>query len=299
MCTHDVAWVERVGGQFGKFLKLNQSAPVLIDNVEGIEVWLTELADAAGRVVVRNYGLVWSPLTADAKRSLCFDVAGSNPSCPAGLFDGVRASLNSRFKDSLLNDCFADAIVYLGPLGGQIRASMKAAVERFGTAHVAGGPLVLVTESLGSKILTDAVVAGTSDERAGLSRVLSDTRVIFMAANQIPLLNLGFNGQAGFDKQSSTMRDLRDVLRDSRSASRKSAAELYLVAFSDPNDLLTYELPAVDRATINIRVSNTKTWFGALENPDTAHRGYLDNGKVWKLITCGFPDRCGEVRAAD
>ena len=145
--------------------------------------------------MLRNYAIVWSPLTAAAKKTLCYDVSRPNGSCPASEFDGERASLNSIVKSGLLNDCFADAIVYLGPRGDRIRASMRAAIGAVGQQRAAANPLVLITESLGSKVVTDAILGGTAGERIQLLGALRNTRVIFMVANQIPLLNLGYQGK--------------------------------------------------------------------------------------------------------
>lgn len=78
-----------------------------------------------------------------------------------------------------------------------------------------------------------------------------------------------------------------------RAGRAAAQVEVFLVAFSDPNDLLTYELTVpTDRTTVNVRVSNVKTWVGWVANPDGAHRGYLGNSEVWKLMSCGHPDRC-------
>ena len=75
-----------------------------------------------------------------------------------------------------------------------------------------------------------------------------------------------------------------------------------IVSFTDPNDLLSYEVQPDDykngeerckggeeRCTkvVNIAVSNTYTWFWLLENPLIAHTEYLGNPNVIKYIACG------------
>lgn len=119
MCTHGAEWVKRIGEEFARFLGLTPGAPVKLDYVEGIEIWRTTLSDGNGRPVVRDYALVWSPLTVGAKQALCYDVSHGSPSCPEARFK--RARLNSQFKSGLLDDCMADAIVYLGPTSGRQR----------------------------------------------------------------------------------------------------------------------------------------------------------------------------------
>ncbi len=68
-----------------------------------------------------------------------------------------------------------------------------------------------------------------------------------------------------------------------------------VIAFTDPNDLLSYILvPAKDVVkydVVDVVVSNEKTYLGFLERPDTAHIGYQTNPAVVKLIAiaCGTP----------
>jgi hypothetical protein len=65
-----------------------------------------------------------------------------------------------------------------------------------------------------------------------------------------------------------------------------------VIAFTDPNDLLSYRLlaPLVDLARaklINVIASNATTWLGLLERPDIAHCGYPLNATVIGLIAHG------------
>ena len=65
------------------------------------------------------------------------------------------------------------------------------------------------------------------------------------------------------------------------------------MAFSDPNDLLSYTLQtdryAREGVTAYILVSNAPTYLGLLERPDYAHLDYLSNPGVGRLIACGLP----------
>jgi hypothetical protein len=74
----------------------------------------------------------------------------------------------------------------------------------------------------------------------------------------------------------------------------EAIARLAVVAFTDPNDLLSYRLlparyAAPDVAVADVLVSNDKTWLGLIENPVAAHLDYLANPDVGDLIACGFP----------
>ena len=67
-----------------------------------------------------------------------------------------------------------------------------------------------------------------------------------------------------------------------------------MVAFTDPNDLLSYRLlparyAAPDVAVADALVSSAMTWMGMLENPMTAHLDYMGNPDVGEMIACGFP----------
>lgn len=68
-----------------------------------------------------------------------------------------------------------------------------------------------------------------------------------------------------------------------------------VVAFSDPNDLLTYRILPEHLAedfkefrVINVLVSNDTTYFGYLERPDTAHCGYPWNPHVFGMLARGY-----------
>ena len=66
------------------------------------------------------------------------------------------------------------------------------------------------------------------------------------------------------------------------------------MAFTDPNDVLSYTLPPEHYASesvkvFNILVSNAPTWLGLLERPDRAHLDYLKNPDVGRLVACGVP----------
>ena len=68
-----------------------------------------------------------------------------------------------------------------------------------------------------------------------------------------------------------------------------------VVAFSDPNDLLSYRIVPAHLAedlkefrVINVLVSNDTTYFGYLERPDTAHCGYPWNPHVFGMLARGY-----------
>jgi hypothetical protein len=146
-----------------------------------------------------------------------------------------------------------------------------------------------------------------------------------MAANQIPILDtadarrpsvLASRTGGLLSAETSSVDALANVLSEARRSQLRTraapSAELQIVAFTDPNDLLSYRLtPAAvgntDVRVANVIVSNAPTYFGLLERPDTAHCGYAGNPYVLGTIVNGYrgevtkspitpPEGCGIVQ---
>jgi hypothetical protein len=173
-------------------------------------------------------------------------------------------------------------------------------------AGVTPGPLMLVTESLGSKVTFDALAEMVEGSASPQSKSAGDSAVarlglVMMGANQLPILGLADQSvdvagarisAAGSAPQDALTRLLR--LADRPKLTQSSFSKLSLVAFTDPNDLLSYRLQASRYASPkvdvpDVLVSNDSTYFGFLERPDTAHTGYRSNAAVASLIACGKP----------
>jgi hypothetical protein len=80
----------------------------------------------------------------------------------------------------------------------------------------------------------------------------------------------------------------------------EGSAALTVVAFIDPNDLLSFRLvPRSDRGrVINFVVSNDVTYLGYAELPTTAHCNYIRNGYVMRAVVFGYaggPPKSGPV----
>jgi hypothetical protein len=76
-----------------------------------------------------------------------------------------------------------------------------------------------------------------------------------------------------------------------------SSPPLEIVAFTDPNDLLSYK---ISRATLaeagatpasysasNVLYPVAPSYFGVFADPLTAHTGYSSNAEVLDLVICG------------
>jgi hypothetical protein len=304
MCSHDQKWafdrINRITTVLGVTPELS---PIVPDPVQPYYV-NARFTTPKGTLTITF--LIWSPMTAAYKASLGFDKSGPNGDTS---FPYIRASLNDQLKANLMNDCLSDAVVYAGSNGDAIRRAMQNAVcnflggvftDREGTvgcdlsAADINRPVAIVTESLGSKFVFDAVRAIWDQEtrpsvrQEKLKRRLAAISTVYLASNQIPLLDLA----NPITSASSSLEGFVAVRNRVRDQGIKPAP-LTVVAFTDPNDLLTYRLlPKAlglqDAELVNVIVSNDKTYLGFVERPDFAHCGYAWNRNVIGLIANGY-----------
>jgi hypothetical protein len=159
--------------------------------------------------------------------------------------DEQRATYNSLLKNQIVTFGLSDATLYLSKVGAAMRSGLSGAVCATVTGLEPGSPgatragtgalcartadskvgFAIVSHSMGSRLVFDVMHSDLSDgtARAIKSAVTNDEIEIFMLANQIPLLGVGRLGQ--FERTG----DL-------------SPKKVRLVAISEINDLLTYEL---------------------------------------------------------
>lgn len=322
ICTHDERWARETVAQLTQSLKAN-APPVLASSAQGqvqppaqVRVLPLPVDTSAGRLRVN--ALIWSPLTQALKGELCYDQGEKSAQCAASPpFPGQRARINALGKDRLVDDCVADALIYQGVSHETMLVRMRAAVLQ--VLDAGGGeedvPLIVVAESMGSKYLFDTLLrmsreeAGTRAVRVA-QRSMDRMRYLVMAANQIPLLGVAdqhidaaTTGAAAMPPGSDSLQQLLRMRRERAGATAAAGAggvaraadqRLVLVAFTDPNDLLSYTLQTEKYAgdgvvAYNILVSNAPSYFGLLERPDDAHLNYLSNADVGRLVACGQP----------
>lgn len=249
----------------------------------------------------------------------------------------LRANLNARLKESIVTYGFSDAAMYMSPVGAKMREGVQAALcvalsNSFDTLFAkekggAGGkqirademcantptsksPLLLISHSLGSRIAFDTIKTDLSDvlEKQIEAGVSNNTIELHMLANQLPLIGLGRMGTK-------------------RSTNKIYGKNLTLVAYSEINDLLTFELVPYfeqmcytrqdEKNKCNIRYSgendlNRKSLFNDLgfdavdirltfapnlfklysgfKNPKIAHSGYLMSRCAVNILLFGVKD---------
>jgi hypothetical protein len=180
----------------------------------------------------------------------------------------------------------------------------------------------IVTHSLGSRIIIDSLqwvseqVANAKKEDLteypNVVRMLDAFRdeeiSIYMLANQLPLLQLG-------REKPKVTNQIKEYCQESGTHwDDRLFKQLNIVAFSDPNDLLSYGIPPkfarekMDSricpkiTNIEINVTDVTSLFGIGEfaNPANAHNGYDNDEQVIKLIAHGIgheevPEKTKEV----
>jgi hypothetical protein len=264
------------------------------------------------------YELTWSPISQPAKEGYAFD--------NTAVYAHKRASLNNTFK-VFVNDVAADPLVYTGIGRERIQTAVGQALCWALSADWQGLPdqqqlctpddpafasrletdeFVFITHSLGSRITTDAlqrlvrVLEQEGQERpevARIARSLQEREVkVFMLANQLPLL------QSGLEPASVQGAVPAYCLPEAEHSADRLFKETELIAFSDPNDLLSYPIPDrfvrdhVDsrlcpkqvNVTINIAEVSNLLGLGEFANPLAAHLDYDDDERVIGLITRGI-----------
>jgi hypothetical protein len=264
------------------------------------------------------FELTWSPISQPAKDAIAFD--------NTAVYAHRRATLNNVFK-RFINDIAPDPLVYTGTGRERIQTTVGQALCWALSADWQGLPdepqlctpdnpafasrldddeFVFITHSLGSRITTDGLQRLTRyletaeadlPEFQRVAQSLQERDVkIFMLANQLPLL------QSGLEPASVQGAVPATCLPNGADFGSRLFQETELIAFSDPNDLLSYPIPDafvrdhVDsrlcpkqiNVTINIAPVRSVFGLGEFANPLAAHVDYDDDERVIGLITRGI-----------
>ncbi|SJM96242.1 hypothetical protein [Crenothrix polyspora] len=265
------------------------------------------------------YELTWSAITARQKEVLAYDNSGE--------YSFRRAAINDMMK-KFSNDTGPDPIIYLGESRSDILKSFtqsfcwmtKSRWDSLPTGisaacsfnddgaadNIRNDQYAIVSHSLGSRITIDGmqrIATILPDRDADFREALQNKEIpIYMMSNQLPMLQLG--------------RKLPDI-SDQKAAYCQTNGAKYplrmlkktpIIAFSDPNDLLSYAIPqgftekymdsrlCIDVTNVNINVASIFDAFGLgkLANPLSAHVGYGKDDRVIALIAKGI----GNVRTS-
>lgn len=262
------------------------------------------------------YELTWSVITAKQKEVLAYDNSGE--------YSFRRAEVNNMMK-KFSNDTGPDPIIYLGESREDIQVSFGQSFcwmtksswddlpddvtqacsfnDDSAAANIQVDQYAFISHSLGSRIIIDGMqrIASLLDKRdVDFSEALKTKEIpIYMMSNQLPMLQLG--------------RKLPDVSNqkaaycqpNGEKYNQRMLAKTPIIAFSDPNDLLSYAIPhgfvekyldsrlCIDVTNININVATILDAFGLgkFANPIDAHVGYDTDDRVVALIAKGIGNK--------
>lgn len=269
------------------------------------------------------YELTWSEITAAQKVVLSYDNSGE--------YSFRRTAINDLLK-KFANDTGPDPMIYLGESREDILISFAQSFCWMISAQWDGLPVssnqackisdqtinnmnsdhyALISHSLGSKITIDglqriaALFGNTAGKIRGFDRPEELVKAfqkkkipIYMFSNQLPMLQLGRKLPAVTGQWESYCR------ADGENYNSRILSKTAIIAFSDPNDILSYAIPygfidryldsrlCVEITNININVAKIITAFGVdMANPLEAHIGYETDDRIIAMLANGIGNK--------
>jgi hypothetical protein len=259
------------------------------------------------------YELTWSPINQSSKEAVVYTTR--------------RASVNQAMR-AFVNDVAPDPIAFAGNRGARILQAVGQSMcwamsttwsqlpesttgqactldSDFGS-RAAIDDFAFITHSLGSRATMDSLqniarraddqdVRNNQDARRLTDALKERDLQIFMLSNQLPLL------EAGQDPQEITGAEAAFCEADSPRSNERFLKSLQMIAFSDPNDVMSYPVPEtwveryvdsrlcpkVTNVTINIARVKSLFGLGTVADPLTAHTGYGEDERVGGLMAKG------------
>lgn len=300
------------------------SAP-LIPGKELGNLRVTHLLNEETGKELTFYELTWSDITREEKSLLAFDNSGE--------YDFRRARINSLLK-KFSNDTGPDPIIYLGQSREAILAAYGQSFCWMATGdwedlpdsgehacmglndsaidHIAHDDYAVISHSLGSRIVIDGMqriahILANPEKYQDTSHgvVVTEKSIdafrnkqisLFMLSNQLPMLQLGRELPEVAGQQASYCEP------EGADYSHRMVSKTSIIAFSDPNDLLSYGIPpgysekyldsrlCASITNVNINIAKVMDAFGLsdLANPLEAHVGYDRDDRVVSLIANGI-----------
>jgi hypothetical protein len=248
---------------------------------------------------VRAYELTWSVTTHDLKkRQFASDAT----------YASDRVLVNRILKEKLIDDALADPVLYIGGYRSHMQFPIMRAIEAILHDYQARDELAIITQSLGSYMCYDTLLRMSKGEKIMGEReysadlvqdLIGHTNYVFMLANQLPLLELSeVSNPVPVPRASNTaVKALAKIRRQNKPKIRPqqppAPVALHLVAFSDPNDLLSYPLDRNSVSDNTIEYSNVivsverSAILGVFAWPTTAHTGHEKSKVVMDLLAFG------------
>ena len=200
------------------------------------------------------------------------DVQQRGPSWPKA------AVINRSLKREFLDWGFADALLAVGPLRPYLVEGIRELIlDSF--KESGNQEFVIVSHSLGSYLMfsaldlkSDPQAANISDSQEKFEKVLSRTSLAYFMANQIRVLELAYLDEGRKETLTAHLQNWSEL----RAQARQQPP--HIVAFSDPGDVLTWQVPELKGLTVeNLPVTNAPRWLWLLEGPTKAHENYAEH----------------------
>ncbi|HEY4010051.1 MAG TPA: hypothetical protein VGM11_07850 [Acidobacteriaceae bacterium] len=207
------------------------------------------------------------------------------------------AAINRAVKNSIMDWRFTDAVLSLGPMRQLLLDGLQQLIQL--AVPLPPDPtldpsqpqeFVIVTHSLGSYLIFAALDTSplTSSQTSSpaapydFSYVLKHTSRVYFLANQLRLLemaNLDLATSSNLSQHLTAWVNARKEMFGSTGPQDEPLAQI--VAWNDPSDLLTWEVPQICGISVeNHSVKNSFSWFGLIESPTKAHDYYGLNKRV-------------------
>ncbi|MCK5355396.1 MAG: hypothetical protein KAJ63_09780 [Methyloprofundus sp.] len=282
------------------------------------------LLNSDGSSEVLFYELTWSAITNPEKEKLKYDTSGA--------YSFRRAEVNQMLKE-FSNDTSPDPMIYLGKSKDQVLASFRTAfcwmvgrdwdalpeyseseckINKEAIQYLPSDKYAIVSHSLGSRIVMDgmhSIAQRTAQATNGAPTNLEEGVIeeftkgfrqksipFYLMSNQLPLLEMGEEPPEIINQQHDYC-EVGGIHYNDRLVNKTS-----IIAFSDPNDLLSYAIPqhfaqhnldsrlCAEITNVNINVAHVIDMFGMgkFANPLTAHTGYDSDDRVVALIANGI-----------
>lgn len=215
------------------------------------------------------------------------------------------ALVNRILKTNLLDWGFSDAVFALGPMQPLLLEGIRELIVASIPLRDDGTPVdpsqanqefIIAAHSLGSYLIFAALDLKPAPQSNATLRnwqrdfqfILSRTASVYFFANQIRLLemaNLDVNGDM-VDHLRAWALLRRQYLASQPGLSRSNALP-QLISWSDPSDLLTWDVPALKSNSgetlvviRNRHVRNGRHWFWLIEGPTGAHDNYAKDKRM-------------------
>jgi hypothetical protein len=211
---------------------------------------------------------------------------------------GGGALADASVKQQLVNWGLADSVITLGPMRTLVGRTMEQAFAYAAAFHgmaLEGQDFVVVSESLGSFAVLDAAANQAGDTPTARA-VMGGAADLYFFANQLSLLELARITHLGDDAGQGSgggglLQRWARGPRRVRAAGEPALRPRQIIAFSDPSDALTFDVPRLltqdgseAAIVVNVYDRNEFDWFGLIADPVKAHTGHSGNDAVLRLM---------------